>query len=202
MKLYYSPGACSLASHIVIKELGLPAELVRYQRDNPPAGYEKIRALGGVPALVTDDEKVYTEGAAILQYLADRKPGSGLAPAPTSPERYDLQETLNFLSTEIHKNFGPMFGIGRMTDDTNIQSTVKQFFTANLGKRFDVLEKRLAKSDYLVGNRYSVADTYLFVMLRWSDRVGISMDKWPALKTFMARVNERPATQAAIKEEN
>jgi len=199
MKLYFSPGACSLASHIALHELGLPFEAVKVdlRKKLTAAGddYSAINPKGYVPALAIDGEDLLTEGPAILQYLADQKPESGLAPAAGSMARYRLQEWLGYLNSEVHKSFVPYFDPGTSADD-------KQKAGERLAKRFDYLQMRLGDQSFLTGATFSVADAYLYTLLTWTAFVGIDLGRWPALKAYVERVAARPAvqkTQAAEK---
>jgi glutathione S-transferase len=198
MKLYYSPGACSLSPHIVARELGLPVELKKVNtKDRTVDGggdYLKINARGYVPALELDNGQVLTEGPAIVQYLADQKPESGLAPKAGSFERYRLQEWLNFLTSEIHKGFSPLF---KPTTPEDYKPVAKE----GLAARFDWVEQQLAGKDYLTGKTFSVADAYLFVLLGWTKFVGMDLARWPNLAAFHARVGARPKVQEALRAE-
>ena len=198
MKLYYSPGACSLSPHIVSRELGIALELKKVNtKDKTIEGggdFWKVNPRGYVPALEIDDGQVLTEGPAIVQYLADRKPESGLAPKAGSLERYRLQEWLNFLTSEVHKQFSPLF-------KPNTPEDYKAVAKENLANRFDWLDKQLAGKDYLMGDKFSVADAYLFTVLRWTSRIDIDLAKWPNLKAYVDRVAARPKVQEALKAE-
>lgn len=198
MKLYYSPGACSLSPHIVARELGLPVELQKVStKDKTVEGggdYWQVNGKGYVPALQLDDGQVLTEGPAIVQYLADRKPEAGLAPKNGTPERYRLQEWLNFLTAEIHKSFSPLFR-------PNTPEEYKTISKENLGKRFDWLDKQLAGKDFLMGKQFSVADAYLFVLLGWNKPLGIDLSRWPNLSAYHARVAARPKVKEAMMAE-
>jgi glutathione S-transferase len=198
MKLYYAPGACSLSPHIVSRELGIPLELKKVNtKDKTIEGggdFWKVNARGYVPALELDDGHVLTEGPAIVQYLADRKPEAGLAPKAGSTERYQLQEWLNFLTSEIHKGFSPLF-------KPNTPEEYKKISKENLANRFDWLDKQLAGRDYLMGKAFTVADAYLFVLLNWTKFQSIDLAKWPNLSAFQARVGARPKVQEALKAE-
>jgi glutathione S-transferase len=198
MKLYYSPGACSLSPHIVSRELGIPLELKKVNtKDKTIEGggdFWKVNARGYVPALELDDGQVLTEGPAIVQYLADRKPEAGLAPKAGSTERYQLQEWLNFLTSEIHKGFSPLF-------KPNTPEEYKKISKDNLAGRFDWLDRQLAGKDYLMGKQFTVADAYLFVLLNWTKFQSIDLGRWPALAAFQQRVGARPKVQEALKAE-
>ena len=198
MKLYYAPGACSLSPHIVSRELGLPLELKKVDTKAKTVegggDYRKVNAKGYVPALELDDGRILTEGPAIVQYLADQKPEAGLAPKPGSFERYRLQEWLNFLTSEIHKGFSPLF-------KPNTPEAYKAIAKENLGARFDWLDQELSGRDYLMGSAFSVADAYLFVLLNWTGFQQIDLARWPRLTAFQARVGARPKVQEALQAE-
>jgi glutathione S-transferase len=198
MKLYYAPGACSLSPHIVSRELGLPIELKKVNtKDKTVEGggdYWKVNGRGYVPALELDNGQVLTEGPAIVQYLADQKPEAGLAPKAGSFERYRLQEWLNFLTSEIHKQFSPLF-------KPNTPDEYKKIAKENIATRFDWLDKQLAGKDYLLGRSFSVADAYLFVLLGWTKPTQIDLSRWPNLAAFHARVGARPKVKEALRAE-
>ena len=198
MKLYYSPGACSLAPHIAICEAGLPfaGEKVNLQTKKTESGgdFLQINAKGSVPALALDDGGVLTECAVILQYIADRAPAAKLAPPAGTFERYRLMEWLNYVSTEIHKGFSPLW---------NPKATPewKAAAVALLGARLDWLARQLDGKPYLTGESFSVADAYLFTVLSWGAHVGVDLGKWPTLAAYQARVGHRPKVQQALREE-
>jgi glutathione S-transferase len=197
MKLYYSPGACSLSPHIVLNEAGLAfdAETVDLgaKKTKSGADYKAINPKGAVPALQLDNGQVLTEGSAIVQYLADQKPATKLAPAAGTMERYRLQEWLNYIASEVHKGFSPLFN-PKATDEW------KQVVKDNLGAKFDYLSKQLQGKDYLMG-AFSVADAYLFTILSWSKNMNIDLAKWPVLAQYMERVGARPAVKATMEAE-
>ena len=198
MQLYYSPGACSLASHITLREAGLPVELkkadTKTKKLEDGSDYFAVNSKGAVPALRLDDGQVLTEGPAILQYLADQKPESKLAPKAGTLERYRLLEWLNFITSEVHKSFSPLF-------NPAADAAVKQYTTQNLEKKFDWINKQLAGKQYLTGDQFTIADAYLFVVVNWSNFVGIDLGRWPALKAFQDRVAARPKVQEALAAE-
>jgi glutathione S-transferase len=197
MKLYLMPGACSLSPHIVLRELGLDFEPVVVKRDKSTSNgrnFLEVSPNGYVPALELDDGHVLTEGPAIVQYLADQKPDAGLAPANGTWARYDLQSTLNFISTEIHKTFSPLFS-PTTTDDARKAQLDK------LTLRLGVLAPRLEGKQYLFGDAFTVADAYLFTVLTWSRYVNFDLSAWPSVVAFMERVSARPAVQAALEAE-
>ena len=198
MKLYYAPGACSLSPHIVAREAGIPLEFVKVDVATKTVAregdYWDVNPKGYVPTLVLDDGQVLTEGPAIVQYLADQKPEAGLAPKNGTFERYRLQEWLNFLTSEIHKQFSPLF-------KPNTPEDYKKIAKDTLAGRFDWLEQQLAGKDYLMGRQFTVADVYLFVLLNWTRFQGIDLAKWPNLAKFQARVGARPKVQEALQAE-
>ncbi len=198
MKLYYSPGACSLSPHIALHEAGLAHDLVKVDLKAKTTengdDYTKINPKGAVPALALDDGSILTEGPAIVQMIADKAAGKNLAPANGSTERYRLQEWLNFISTDLHKSFGPLFQPA-LSDET------KQFFKDRIAKYFGYADKQLAGKDYLMGSQFTVADGYLFVMLAWAGRMNIDISAFPNLVAYQARVAARPNVQAALKTE-
>ena len=198
MKLYYSPGACSLSPHIALHESGLPHEAIKVdlkaKKTESGGDYLAINPKGQVPALETDEGTMLTEGPAIVQYIADKAPRSGLAPPNGAIERYQLQQWLNFVSTELHKSFSPLF---RPTTPDDY----KQIARATIEQRFAYLDGELGKRDYLMGSSFTVADGYLFVILRWAEAMKFDLAKYPALAAFKARVAARPATRAAMAHE-
>ncbi len=198
MKLYYSPGACSLASHIVLEELGVPydTEKVDLKAKQTATGQDflAINPKGYVPALQLDSSEVLTEGPAIMQYLADQAPAKRLAPANGSLERYRMQSWLTFIGTELHRSFSPFFNPAA-TDDW------KGVARATLQRRFAYVNEQLAGRDYLLDSGYSVADVYLFVILGWAKFISLDVSGWPNLLAWQQRVAQRPAVQAALKAE-
>jgi glutathione S-transferase len=198
MKLYYAPAACSLGPHIALREAGLPFDLVKVNFPNKTtdAGedYWAINAKGAVPAVKLDDGQVLTEAAVIQQYIADKAPAKKLAPAPGTPERYRLQEWLNYIASEMHKGIGQLFNPA-MPDD--YRDAVKKGLA---GKQFAYLDKKLAGRDYLMGD-FTVADGYLFTVLNWTNVHKIDLSAFPNVVAFMKRVAARPAVQAAMNAE-
>jgi glutathione S-transferase len=198
MKLYYSPGACSLASHITLYETGLPFEIdMLIKTTKMTAGGEdfmQINPKGYVPTIRLDDGSILTEGAAVLQYIADQKPASDLAPKAGTMERYRLQEWLTFISSELHKSFSPMFN----KDTTEeVKTNARNLLT----KRFGYVETQLANKPYLMGDHFTVADAYLFVVANWSNHAGFDLGPFPRIKEYLARIAARPSVQAAMKAE-
>lgn len=198
MKLYYAPGACSLSPHIVLLEAGLPFTVektnLKSKKTEKGTDYLTINPKGSVPALQLDDGQILTEGPAIVQYLADQKPESGLAPRAGTLERYRLMELLNYISSELHKNFGPFFNPSASAD-------WKKAAIDNLQSRFDWLSRHLGDKAFLMGDKFTVADAYLFTVLSWCGHFGIELGKWPVLAAYVARVGHRPKVQEALKAE-
>ena len=198
MKLYYAPAACSLAPHIALSEAGLAHELVRVdlRTHTLPDGsdFVAVNPKGYVPVLELDDGSRLTEAAVVLQYIADRKPGT-LAPAFGSMERYRLMEWLNFIATEIHKGFGPLW-------HAETPEAYKTTAIANLGKRFDFIAPILAKQPFVMGEEFTIADAYLFTILSWSKHLKVDLARWPALTRYLDRVAARPKVQDALRAEH
>jgi glutathione S-transferase len=198
MKLYYSPGACSLSPHIALLEAGLPYDLVkvdvRAKKLENGDDYFKVNPKGQVPALGLDNGEIMTEGPVIVQMIADQAAGKNLAPANGSPERYRLQEWLNFVTTELHKNFSPLF-------NPAIPDEVKAFFKDRIMGKFKYADEKLAGRDYLMGSQFTVADGYLYTMLRWADGNKMDLSGLNNLMAFKDRVGARPKVQEALTKE-
>ena len=199
MKLYYARGACSLGTNIVLHEIGIPFEMERVDTNTKKTehgvDFWEINPKGYVPVLRLDDATQLTEGVAILQYLADLHPEAGLAPACGTFERARLQEHLNYLASEVHKAFYPLFHPHGTPEDKALAMTV-------LAEKFDFLENHFSVGRaFLMGDRYSVADPYLYVMLTWTRYVGVDLSKWPGLVAYEARIAARPAVQTALHSE-
>src|SRR4051795_3479349 len=198
MKLYYMPGACSLAPHIALREAGLPFDLEKVDGASKKTAsgedYTAINPKGSVPAIKLDDGQVLTEGAAIQQYIADKAPTKKLAPAAGTPERYRLQEWLNYVASEVHKGIGQLFNPA-MPDD--YKEAVKKGLAA---RQFAHVEKALAGRDYLMGD-FTIADGYLFTVMNWTNFHKIDLSAFPNITAFMKRVAARPAVQAAMTAE-
>jgi glutathione S-transferase len=199
MKLYYAPGACSLCPHIVLREAGERFELARVDtREKKLAGsgadYWQITPKGQVPVLELDNGDRLTENAAIVQYIADKNPESGLAPQAGTRERYRVQEWLSHTGSELHKTFSPLF---RPTTPDEFKKLSREA----LGNRFKYLDRHLAERDYLMGDDFTVADAYMFAVLRWCPRVEIELGAWPNLKAYVERVAARPNVKEAMQAE-
>ena len=198
MKLYYAPAACSQAPHIVAREAGLPIELalVRFPDKVTDEGEKltDVNPKGAVPTLRLDEGEVLTENAVILQYLADQAPGSELALPAGGIERYRLLEWLNFIATELHKGFGPLWNPA--TPDSFKEATREA-----LGKKFDYLQEKIGEGPYILGARFSIVDAYAFAVLNWSGLHGIDIARWPGLAAYLDRVAQRPAVRETLRAE-
>lgn len=198
MKLYYAPGACSQAPHIALREAGIDFSFVkvdlREKTTESGENFRQINPKGYVPALEVKPGKVMTELAVVLQYIADQVPERKLAPAAGTEERYELQSWLNFVATEIHKGFSPLF-------KPQVPAEVKETFKGFLGLRLDYVASELAERDYLLESGFSVADIYLFVTTGWAERMNVDLTQWPALVAFRERVGQRPSVKAALAAE-
>jgi glutathione S-transferase len=196
MKLYYATGTCALSPHIALLESGQKFELekvdIRAKKLSDGSDYLQINPKGYVPALKTDDGKILTEGPVLVQYIADRKPESGIAPPAGTFERYQLQEWLNFISTEVHKQFSPLF---------NPAYEAKDYSRGKLTDRFEYLNKLLEGRKFLLGDGFTVADGYLYTVLNWAKPMGIDLARWPALASYHAGIGARPKVQEALRAE-
>ena len=198
MKLYYSPGACSLSPHIALLEAGLPYDLVkvdvRAKKLENGDDFLKVNPKGQVPVLQLDNGELVTEGPVIVQIIADQASAKNLAPARDSAERYKLLEWLNFITAELHKNFGPMFS-------PVLADEAKAFFKDRVMAKFKYIDSQMAGRDYLMGSHFTVADGYLFTMLSWADRMKFDLSAMPNLLAYKARVGARPKVQEALTKE-
>ena len=197
MKLYYAPGACSLAPHIVLNEAGFSFDIEKVnfadKKTEKGEDYNAINRKGSVPSLKLEDGQLLTEGAVIMQYLADQKPDTGLIPKAGTMERYRMMEWLNFIATEVHKSFGPLW-----KPDT--PEATKETQKKLLSQKFDYLTNALKGKEYLTGN-FSIADAYLFTVLNWANILKLDMSKWPDLQSYVSRIAARPKVQQSLKEE-
>lgn len=197
MKLYYSPGACSMAVHITAREAGLPVSLVkvdlRTHKTEDGADFYSINPKGYVPAVELPEGGLLTEVAAVVQYVAEKAPQSGLAPAAGAPERYRFLEWLTFISSELHKGMSPLFH--------SLSAEAKAATKEKLATRFAILEKALTGRDYLTGSQFTAADAYAFTILNWTGMLSIDLQPFPAVRAFMDRVAARPAVQEAMRAE-
>jgi glutathione S-transferase len=198
MKLYFSPGACSLSAHIALCESGLPfeSEQVALSNKQTKSGvdFTTINPKGYVPALQIGEGQVLTEGVAIVQYIADQKPETHLAPAAGTLDRYRLQEWLTFISSEIHKGFSPLF-------NPKVPDEYKAIARENLARRFSQLSEMIGSKTYVMGDTFTVADGYLFTILNWANFVKVDLSPYPVLVAYQGRVAQRPAVQAALRAE-
>jgi len=198
MKLYFAPGACSLSPHIVLNEAGLAYDTVKVDNKTKTmdggGDFRTVNPLGYVPALQLDDGSVLTEGPAIVQYIADRVPDKKLAPPNGTMERTLLQTWLNFITSELHKGFSPLF-------NPSMPDEAKKIFRDRLATRFAYLDKHLAANEYLMGKAFSVADAYAFVVSNWARAVDVDLAPYANVLAWRKRVGGRPAVQAAMKAE-
>ena len=198
MKLYYLQGACSLASHIALYETGLKFDATGIDRATKKTSdgedFNAVNSKSYAPALRLDNGEVLTENVAVLQYIADSKPESKLAPPAGTLERYRLVEWLAFINSEVHKNVSPIFNPAATEE-------VKNFARTNLARRLDWLDRELGSRPFLTGENFTVADAYLFVVLNWFPRLKIDLAKWPTLQAFHQRVSARPAVDKALRAE-
>ena len=198
MKLYFSPGACSLSPHIALLEAGLPFTLemasTKTHQLKDGTDFYSINPLGYVPVLELDNGQRLREGLAIVQYIADQAPASKLAPANGTFERYQLQEWLGFIGTEVHKGFSPLF-------NPNMPDTVKDMARVQVLKRLTWVDSQLAGKDFLMGANFTVADGYLFTVCGWSGFVGVDISGLPNLAKYLQRVGARPSVQKAIADQ-
>ncbi len=198
MKLYFSPGACSLSPHIVLRESGTKFDLeqvdLREKKTKKGDDYWQINPKGQVPLLELDDGEKISEGPAIVQYVADKHPGAGLIPATGTIDRYHLQGWLTYIGTELHKTYGPMF---RPTTPEEYKKISKE----TLATKYKHVDKVLGHKPYLMGDKFSVADAYLFTVTRWAPRVQFDLTPFPNLRAFMDRIAARPKVQEALKAE-
>ena len=198
MKLYYTPGACSLSPHIALLEAGLPYDLVkvdlRAKKLENGDDFLKVNPKGQVPVLALDSGELVTEGPVIVQMIADKAAAKNLAPARDSAERYKLLEWLNFITTELHKSFGPMFS-------PVLADEAKAFFKDRVMGKFKYVDSQLAGRDYLMGSQFTVADGYMFTMLSWADRMKFDLSDMPNLVAYKARIGARPKVQEALTKE-
>jgi glutathione S-transferase len=196
MKLYYAQAACSFAPHIVLRELGVPFTLVRFDMTSQTleggAKLETVNDKGYVPVLELDDGERLTEAAVILQYLADLKPELGLAPPAGTLPRYRLQEWLNFLATEVHKAYWPLF---------HGPDAEKPGAREKLERRFGWIEDRLGDKPFLMGEQFTVADAYLLTLINWMRPAGLDGKRWPKLQDYRVRLRDRPSVRAAMEAE-
>lgn len=204
MKLFYKAGTCSLAPHIVLSELNMvfETEAVDLATKQCASGdYRKINPKGSVPALRMDNGEILTEGAIISQYLADQKMDSGLIPKFGTLDRYRCLELMNFIATDIHKSFSPLFGADRIVKNVEGKTEMKMYYVEALKTKIGLVSEKLGSNDFLMGNQFTIADAYLFTVLSWSKLVGLDLSAWSNVMTYMNRVSERPAVMKAMKAE-
>jgi len=197
MKLYFSPGACSLSPHIVLREAGFIFDLekvdLRHKKTFSGQDFNAINDKGYVPFLALDNGTFLSEGPAIVQYLADQKPESNLVPKPGTFERYQTMEWLNFISTELHKSIGALFS--PINEEATAATKIK------IEKRLDYVAKKLGKGSYLMGDHFTVADAYLFTVLRWTAPLKVDLARWPVFGEYMKNIAARPKVKEALAAE-
>ncbi len=198
MKLYYTPGACSMAAHIVAEEEGLVLEYVRVDlathRTEADLDYRSVNPKGYVPALALDEGGILTENVAILLYLAHKKPRSGIAPPMGDPAWFHVVEWLTYVATEMHQGFGPLW-------QRNLPEASRKVLVEKLSRKLDFLELHLRENPYLLPGGYSIADAYLFVVLNWAEMVRFDLNPWPQIRSYRAIVGDRPAVRQVLKAE-
>jgi glutathione S-transferase len=198
MKLYFTPGACSMAPHILLRETGQKFDLEQVdlasKKTKSGTDYKKVNGKGYVPALQLDNSEVITEAPIILQYIADQKPESGLMPKTGTMERYRAQEWLNFVTSELHKGLGALF-------NPAVPEAYRTMAIDRVGTRLDFLESKLQGKQYLQGDKFTAPDAYLFTVLSWAPHLKVSLDKWPGIQAYLGRVAARPQVQATLKAE-
>jgi glutathione S-transferase len=196
MKLYYSPGACSQAPHIILHEAGLPHDSarvdIRAKKLEDGSDYLTINPKGAVPALELDDGQVLTENAVILQYIADQAGAFELLPQPGDLRRYRVLEWVNFVATELHKSFGALF-------NPTAGDEAKQSARDLIGKKLDFVEREIGDQPYLLGEQFTLPDAYLFVILGWTEKMGIGLDRWPKLAAYRERVARRESARQVLE---
>lgn len=204
MKLFFSPGACALSPHIILNELGMKFELERVDlksHTSSSGDYYKQNPKGYVPALLLDNGQILTEGVVIAQYLADQKPEANLIPKAGTWERYRAMEWLNFISSEIHKSFSPLFSVNSITQNDEARGEVSAFFKSRIGRRLDLLNDHLAKNKFMMGENFTVVDAYLYNILTWTIPMKIDLSQWKNVMGFFERVGSRPTVKAAHEKE-
>ncbi|MGE0633389.1 MAG: glutathione S-transferase N-terminal domain-containing protein [Pseudobdellovibrionaceae bacterium] len=200
MKLYFSPGACSLAPHIILRELELPFEAVRVDLKHKSEHFKKLNPKGYVPVLVTSQEKILTEAAVILQYLADLKPEKNLFPK-AGWERYKGSETLHFISTEFHKTLGPLWSLSKTISNAEGAEQYRKAVIEKMSKNFHLMADNLKKNTFVLGPQFTICDAYLYTVLTWTRPLKIDLSPWPELIGYLESIGQRPAVQLAAKTE-
>ena len=205
MKIYYSPAACSMATHIMLEEAGLKYQAIkvdlREKKTETGADFFKVNPKGQVPVLETDDGQILTEGAVLLQFVADQSPEKNLLPKLGTWERYKANEWLNYVATEIHKGMVSFFTIDSMVANKEGNAEFRTAATANLSKKLDFLSEHFKNNQFLLGNQFSAADSYLFTILNWHGWLKFDLTKWPAIMSYMERIKSRPSVQKVMKAE-
>lgn len=204
MKLFYAKGACSLAPHIAMAEMNMVYELEAVDvkaKTSASGDFRKINAKGYVPALRMENGEILTEGSVILRYLADQKPEAGLIPKFGTLERYRCEEWLNYLSSELHKSFTPLFASFKYVQTDAAKSELTSSMVKMINDKIGYISERMGTNDYLMGSKMTVADLYLFNILSWGQYVKVDVSQWSNISGFMKRMMEKPSVQKAMKEE-
>jgi len=204
MKLYFSEGACSMASHIALNEAGVkytPVPVSMDKGENNTPQFLGLNPLGAVPVLELDNGKVLTEGSAIMEYIASQNPQANLTPKYETFEYFQFRKWMNFIATELHKGFNPIWAVGYMTENKDAQNDIRNYAINSLNERFEVLDSVFAKNNFLCGSQYTVADGYLFTIMSWCQYTKVDYSKYKYLAAYVARIGERPAVLKTIKVE-
>ncbi|HTM63243.1 MAG TPA: glutathione S-transferase N-terminal domain-containing protein [Gammaproteobacteria bacterium] len=204
MKLYFSPGACSMSCHIALEETKTKFEAINVGKKADEAvrkAYLEVNPLGAVPALQLNDKKILTQNVAILEYIADTHPQSGLLEKAGTEDRAETMRWLSLVSSDLHKSFSPLFAISRITNDLAAQEDIKKWSIANIEKYLNMMDLQLQKREYLSPTNFSVADCYFFTIYQWTKFSGIPTEKFKALNEYSARIAERPAVKAVRERE-
>lgn len=201
MKFYFSPGACSMATHISLLELGLSFEAIKLDKENKQPEFLKMNPKGYIPMIVTDKGEPLTEGAVILQYLADQKPEKNYLPKWGTWERYKAMEMLNFIATEVHRGMSPLWGADRWVTQPEGNAQLRKAVATDLGKKLTYLENQLKGKQFLFGDTFTACDAYAFTVLSWSRMLKLDMAPYPTLLGYVEKIQSRPTVQTAMKAE-
>ena len=204
IKLYFSPGACCMSCHIILEETKTPFELVYVGKnadDKTRAQFLKINPLGAVPALSISTDKILTQNIAILEYLADNNPNCHLLDKLGTFERAEQMRWLSFIASDLHKAFSPLFNMNKITDNQTCQESIQTWVFATIEKYLTLVEKQLTNKSFLISDRFTVADAYLFTVLRWTKAVNFSLEKYPAILHYLENLAKRPSIMAVLARE-
>lgn len=204
MKLYFSPGACCMSCHIALEEAKIPFELVYvdiHSHDEKRKAFFNINPTGAVPALELNDKTVLTQNIAILEYIADQKPESGLIAKAGTVERAEIMKWLSMVAADLHKSFGPLFGLKHITSNPEGQADIKKLAFANINKYLTIIDKHLQDKTFLAGEKFTIADCYLFTVYQWAPHVSLPTENYPALNRYSERIANRPTVKAVHERE-